>query len=68
MRLRKLSAAPADKFFPRPTIVSALGHDKPAATEASSPEGEKSLLNGPQLQGHGASQEEIDAILAGFDS
>lgn len=42
------------------------GAAKPAQPE-SPKESERDLLNGPQLQGGGATQEEIDALLASFD-
>lgn len=45
-------------------IIGAFGGAKPAAP--ASAESEKNLLNGPQLKGGGASQEEIDRLLASF--
>ena len=41
--------------------------DNPDADAVDAPGDEADLLNGPQLQGEGQSQEEIDALLASFD-
>ncbi len=50
-------------------IVSAFGSVQQAAAGSAPAEkkDDKSLLNGPQLGGPAASQEEIDALLASFD-
>lgn len=49
-------------------ILEAIGNEAGVERPNKQEESEAhSLLNGPQLQGGGASQEEIDAILASFD-
>lgn len=49
-------------------IIEAIGNEAGLQRPDKKEEDEShSLLNGPQLQGGGASQEEIDAILASFD-
>jgi chemotaxis protein CheZ len=48
-------------------IISAFGHAGQAAPSvAAITEREKGLLNGPQLRGGGASQEDIDRLLSSF--
>lgn len=45
-------------------LLEALGHeDSDYGESAAAPVGDKALLNGPQLPGSGASQDEIDKLL-----
>jgi chemotaxis protein CheZ len=44
-----------------------FGGDKAAEPEMSQEEKEQSLMNGPANAGEGISQDDIDALLAGFD-
>lgn len=51
-------------------ILKTLGHniaDSAGAKAPAAPMGDAALLNGPQLAGKAASQDDIDALLASFD-
>jgi chemotaxis protein CheZ len=48
-------------------IISAFGHTHPGII-APAKEEEKNLLNGPQLKNTASSQEDIDKLLASFDT